>query len=385
MRILFSSTRGTGHLLPLLPYAKALFAKGHEVLVAGPEELREPLLREGLAYAPFAHPGDENLAPLWARLQTLTTEEQTLLAITEIFAGANAQAALPGLLQTLRSWQPQLVVRESAEFGALVAAQVLGVPHVRVAVHHGLVEEQFRALAATPIDTLRGTAGLAADDGASLRAEPVFTSFPESFEGPAQTGVSRSTYRVGPVGENLPVASVSFQPNADGLPLVYITLGTLSATVPDALAVYQAAVSAVATLPVRALLTTGRGFDVSTLGTIPANVRVEAWVPQAEVFPHTAVLVCHGGSGTVLGGLAAGLPQIVIPRGADQPQNAESIAATGAGLALTKPDAEALRAAIQRALDEPGFRRAAQAIASEMAALPSIDNAVSALLEFAAR
>lgn len=168
-------------------------------------------------------------------------------------------------------------------------------------------------------------------------------------------------------------------------PVVYITFGTVATTMPEALSFYQTAIAAVAQLPVRALLTTGRGFDVHALGAIPANVRVEAWVPQAEVFPHTAVMVCHGGSGTVLGGLAAGLPQVVVPIGADQPHNAQSIAAIGAGLALTKPDAETLRAAIQRVLGDEGFRRAASAISIEMAALPSVDDAVNALLEIAAR
>jgi UDP:flavonoid glycosyltransferase YjiC (YdhE family) len=386
MRVLFSSTRGTGHLLPLLPYAKALGAKGHEVLVTGPEELREPLLRAALEYAPFGHPGDEKLAPIWARFQTLTSEdEQALLFIREIFAGANAQAAFPGLLATMRTFQPELVVRESAEFGAIVAAEVAGVPHVRVAVHHGLMEEQFCSLAAAPIDTLRGTAGLAADDGASLRAEAVFTSFPESFEGPVQSGASRTTFRVGPPKQDPPVARSGFQPAGDGLPLVYITLGTIANAQPAALSAYRAALAAVAQLPVRALLTTGHGFDASTLGAIPSNVRLEAWVPQAEVFPHTAVLVCHGGSGTVLGGLAAGLPQVVIPIGADQPQNAQSIAAIGAGLALTKPDADSVRMAIQRVLEDPAFRRSASAVSAEMAALPSVESAVNALLEIAAR
>lgn len=166
---------------------------------------------------------------------------------------------------------------------------------------------------------------------------------------------------------------------------MYITFGTIAATMPEALALYQTAVAAVAQLPVHALLTTGRSFDVATLGAIPANLQVEAWVPQAEVFPHTAVLVCHGGSGTVLGGLAAGIPQVVVPFGADQPQNAQSVAAIGAGLALTKPDTETLRAAIQRVLDDAEFRRAARAVSTEMAALPGIDVAVEALLEHAAR
>jgi UDP:flavonoid glycosyltransferase YjiC (YdhE family) len=385
MRALFSSTRGTGHLHPLLPYAKGLFAAGHEVLVAGPQDLREALLGAGLEHAPFGHPGDEGLAPIWARSRTTPAEEQPALFIREIFAGANARAALPGLLETIRAWQPRLIIRDSAEFAAVVAAEVASVPHVRVAVHGRLMEEQFCSLSAAPVDTLRVAAGLPADAGASLRAEPIFTAFPESFEGPASNGASGAIHRVGPGAAAPRSAGSGWQPDGDGLPLVYITFGTIATTVPEALVLYQTAIAAVAGLPVRALLTTGRGFDVGKLGPIPANLRVEAWVPQAEVFPHTAVLVCHGGSGTVLGGLAAGIPQVIVPLGADQPQNAQSMAAIGAGLALTKPDAATLRAAIQRVLDDAGFRRVARSVSAEMAAMPGIDDAVRALLELAAR
>jgi hypothetical protein len=353
--------------------------------VAGPPDLREALLGAGLEHAPFGHPGDEGLAPLWARFRTIPAEDQPAFFVREIFAGANARAALPALLETIRSWQPQLIVRESAEMAAVVAAEVAGVPHVRVAVHGRVMEEQFCSLSAAPVDTLRETAGLAADDGASLRAEPIFTAFPESFEGPAASGASGAVHRVGPGAAAPPSASSGWQPDGDGLPLVYITFGTIATTVPETLVLYQTAIAAVADLPVRALLTTGRGFDVEKLGAIPANLRVEAWVLQAEVFPHTAVLVCHGGSGTVLGGLAAGIPQVVVPFGADQPNNAQSMAAIGAGLALTKPDAAALRAAIQRVLDDARFRRAARAVAAEMAALPGVDDAVKALVDFSLR
>jgi UDP:flavonoid glycosyltransferase YjiC (YdhE family) len=384
MRVLFSSTRGAGHLQPLLRYAKAVLTRGHEVLVAGPEELREVLGAAALAHAPFDHPGDQALAPFWASLRAVPMEQQSAIVVRDIFAGANARAAMPGLLKIIRAFQPQLVVRESAEFGAIVAAEVAGVPHVRVAVHHQLMEEQICALAVAPIDSLREAAGLSADHGASLRAEPIFTAFPECFEGPPVSAAS-VVHRIGP-GAPKPAAETSgFQLANDGLPLVYITFGTVLSTVPEALALYRTAVAAIAELPVRALLTTGRDFDVGKLGAIPANLRVEAWVPQAEVFPHTAVMVCHGGSGTVLGGLAAGIPQVVVPFGADQPQNAQSVAAIGAGVALTKPDPEALRAAIQRVLDDSGFRRAARAVAVDMAALPAVDDVVGALLGFAAR
>ena len=384
MRVLFSSTRGTGHLQPLLPYAKALVAKGHDVLVAGPQDFSGALQTAGLKHAPFAHPGDEGLAPFWARLRLVSAEQQTAVVIREIFAGANAQAAFPGVSDTIRAWQPHLIVRESAEFSALVAAEVAGVPHVRVAVHQRGVEERICSLAAEPIDSLRQTAGLPADTGAALRAEKTFTSFPESFEGPPAAEAARPVYRVGPITELTSAASSAWQPNPDGLPLVYITFGTVATTVPVAQQLYRTAIAAVADLPVRVLLTTGRGFDVAILGRVPANVQVEAWVPQAEVFRHTAVMVCHGGSGTVLGGLAAGIPQVVVPLGADQPLNAQSIAAIGAGLSLNKPDAPTLRAAIQRVLSDPGFRDAARVTSREMFTLHSIDEAADALLDLAA-
>jgi MGT family glycosyltransferase len=383
MRILFSSTRGTGHLQPLLPYARALVASGHEVLVAGPQDLREALLGEGLEHAPFGHPGDQGLGPIWARMRTVPADQHPAIFVREIFAGANAQAALPALLETIRAWKPRLIVRDSVEFAAVVAAEIVGVPHVRVAVHQRVMEEQIHSLAAAPVDTMRQAAGLAKDNGASMDAEPIFTAFPESFEGPASSVSSRPTCRVGSTRVAPTASSSGWQPEGEGLPLVYVTFGTIAATTAEALTVYQTAVAAVSRLPVRALLTTGRGFDVRALGAIPANVRVEAWVPQADILSHTAVLVCHGGSGTVLGGLAAGVPQVVIPMAADQPANAQRIAEIGAGLALTKPDVETLRAAILHVLDEPGFRRAAQTVSVEMAGLPGIDTALIKLLDFA--
>src|SRR6185436_16936713 len=115
----------------------------------------------------------------------------------------------------------------------------------------------------------------------------------------------------------------------DPRPLVYITFGTIVGGVAHLRSIYGTALAAVADLPVRALLTTGRGFDVSALGAIPVNVHVEAWVPQRDVLPRVAALVCHGGSGTLLGGLAAGLPMVVVPLGADQPHNGRLVAAAG--------------------------------------------------------
>jgi UDP:flavonoid glycosyltransferase YjiC (YdhE family) len=74
------------------------------------------------------------------------------------------------------------------------------------------------------------------------------------------------------------------------------------------------------------------------------------------------------------------VPMVVVPFGADQPHNARLVAEAGAGIAVTKPDASALRAVIQRVLDAPELRVQARRLADEIAAMPTIDDAVDVLL-----
>ena len=380
MRILFSATRGVGHVQPLLPYARALVARNHEVVVAAPASVSETLRAAGLAHAPFDHPGDDTLGPIWARFRGLSDAEVVAIAAREIFAGVNARVALPKLQATINEWRPHLVVRDSVEFGALVAAERAGVTHARVAVHSVSFEEAFPALVDAPLDALRALSGLSPDEGASMRTEAVFSSFPASLDCVPAGSPMRAPFRARVVDDAPGSADARWVPAEDGRPLVYITFGTIVGTMADARSIYRTALDAVADLRVRALLTTGRGFDVGALGEIPSNVHVAEWIPQRDVLPHAAVLACHGGSGTLLGGLAAALPVVVVPVGADQPHNGRLVAAAGAGIALTKPDASALRTAIQTALDAPALRASAKRIADEIAAMPTLDSAIDELL-----
>lgn len=386
MRIMFSTTRGTGHLQPLLPYAHALQARGHDIIVAAPAQVSEPLRKAGLAHAPFDHPGDEALAPIWARLRGASQEESLAIAMPEIFAGLNARAALPKLQQAIESWRPALIVRDSVEFAALIAAEQARLPHARVAVHLVSFESAIPAMVAEPLAALRAAVGLAPDDGAALGSEPVFSAFPASLDMLSADGArTPAPFRSRmPDDESGPAHVVSWRPaDGDSRPLVYLTFGTLVGTMPHLRAVYRLALDALAELPIRVLLTTGPGMEADMLGVIPGNVQVEAWVPQRDVLAHAAAVVCHGGSGTVRGTLAAGLPLVVVPQGADQPFNAQRVAAVGAGLALSRPDVAALRAAVERVLVDPELHAGARRMAAEIAELPSLEQAVDALLALA--
>jgi len=385
MRVLFSSTRGAGHFQPLLPYARALQERGHAVIVAAPASVEEPLRQAGLAHARFDHPGDEALAPIWASFRDLSPDESTALAVREIFAGLNPRVALPKLEQAIGSFRPDLIVRDSVEFAALIAAESAGVPHARIAVHLVSFEDRIPAIVAEPLAALREKAGLPPDQGASLLSEPTFSAFPESLdEAPAGGGPrTPAPFRARMPDDEPELAHAPWAAGADSRPLVYITFGTIVGSTPRLSAIYRLALEAVAELPVRAVLTTGRGFDLGILGTAPANVQVEEWIPQREVLAHASVVLCHGGSGTVRGALAAGIPLLVVPLGADQPFNAQRIAARGAGLTVSNPDAETLRAALLRVLEDPSLRAGAKRLADEVAALPSVDAAIDAMVTMA--
>ena len=81
-------------------------------------------------------------------------------------------------------------------------------------------------------------------------------------------------------------------------------------------------------------------MEAARLGAIPDNVTVTPWVDQVDVYPHASLLVCHGGAGTVLAGVTYGLPMVITPIAADQPDNARLMENAGAAIVLVAPDTE---------------------------------------------
>jgi MGT family glycosyltransferase len=248
-----------------------------------------------------------------------------------------------------------------------------------VAIHAPSAENQIFGYAAPPVDGHRRAAGLAADpEGQRLLREASLTLFPASLE--AQGVPLATVYRFRAIQRQAPALPDWWDGGAG--PFVYATLGTVVGGFEMMRKAYRPFLDALAALPARALLTIGADLPLEALGEVPSNVHIERFVPQAEVIPHAAAVICHGGSGTVLGALAAGVPLVVAPMFADQPFNGARVAEVGAGLVLETRQATAatLREALARVLDEESFRLAARHIAREIASLPSVDEA-PALLE----
>jgi UDP:flavonoid glycosyltransferase YjiC (YdhE family) len=132
------------------------------------------------------------------------------------------------------------------------------------------------------------------------------------------------------------------------------------------------------------VVTLGPALDDVTIPA-PANVHVVRCAPHAEVLRHAAAAVGHGGHGTTIKALAAGVPQVVIPAGRDQPDNAARVQAAGAGIRLSpKASAQDIRTAVADVLADGRYRDAAQRMATEIAADLREDLALAELEALAA-
>ncbi|NUS54788.1 MAG: glycosyl transferase, partial [Streptomycetaceae bacterium] len=103
------------------------------------------------------------------------------------------------------------------------------------------------------------------------------------------------------------------------------------------------------------VLQIGKHTDVAELGTIPANVDVQSWIPQRSVLDQADAFVTHAGMGGCGEGLLAGVPMIAVPQGAEQFMNADRLVELGIARRLDTPDAtpEALRAALHDLMTDP--------------------------------
>ena len=375
MRVLFASTRGAGHFNPLVPFVESALRAGHEVMVAGPPPLAETVEAAGYRFWPGEAPPEDELGPVWARVPTVSPDEANEIVVGEIFGRLNVRAMLPALRAAVEEWRPDLVIREQSEFASAIAAELGGVPHARLGVSLGALDRPSLRIAGPALEEQHP--GIAE----AIWRSPYLTLFPASLEDP-EADQPPDIRRFRDPGD--PVSGEPLPDWWDGgeRPLVYVSFGSVAGGMPMAGAVFGGVLRAAAELPARVLLTVGHEFDLSSLGSRPPNVHVERWVPQADVFGHASVVVTHGGSGTTLGALAAGLPLVVMPLFADQPDNARRVAAARAGL-MAEPNG--VREAIETVLGEPKFARAAQRLAQEIAWLPPTDAAFDGELLRSAR
>ena len=181
-----------------------------------------------------------------------------------------------------------------------------------------------------------------------------------------------------------PSGPVPWPERLAGAPTVYFTLGTEFNVESGDL--FTRVLAGLRQLPVNVLVTVGQEIDPAEFGPQPEHVHVERFLPQGAVLPRCELVVFHGGSGTLSGALAHGLPMVILAIGADQPANAKRCQVLGLGISLdpVRVTPNAVREGAASVLADPAYRRAAQQVQQDIAAQPAPMTAVGLLERLAA-
>lgn len=383
MRVLVSSFPAIGHVHPMVPLSQSFAARGDDVLWAtGPDAgpivdsagLRSVAV--GVGAAEMRHTFFER----FPEAHTLRPDQLPGFMFPHLFGSVAAPATLPDLLAVSQSWHPDVIVHGAGSLAAPIVAALVRVPNVCVG-YGTLVAPERVAAAADAVAPLWAESGLEPRPWAGCYDNLYIDIYPPSLRSgpsnhvPHQQSMRPVTFSADVMSDGLDGRELA-ELAAGDRPLIYLTFGTVfNATTGP----FREAVLGLVDLDARLVVTVGPHGDPTAFGALPPNVSVHRYVPQQLLLQRCSLVVSHGGSGTFLGALDHGLPQLCIPQAADQFANAHAGATTGASLTLLPHQCsrDAVRDAATRLLTEPSFRSSARRIRDELRSMPSPDDTAS--------
>lgn len=366
--ISFAASPAYGHLFPMLPLADAARRRGARVHVAvGP-----PFLGS----LPFPTVRGSTVDPVATDMRAWTLEHYP--AVTEhvptrwvptFFGVAHALPAVEALRLAWRADRPDLVVFDTANPGAAVVADELGIPSLTFGVFHYFA----------PALDLPGVTRRALDDPTTPPWEPLASPpAPRAYIDPVPPAL-----QLGPVATHparvVPIRTTPWQDPATGAsplprrrarrPFAYVTFGTVVSTTE----VFRSVVAGTAQVA-DVVASTGPALDPDVLAAMPDTVTAVPFVPAGRVLAEADVVVHHGGLGTTLAAAARGVPQVVVPQVGDQLANANAVTRAEVGVALpSDPTPDDVAQAVRHVLADASVREAARELATRIRAMPAPD------------
>ena len=387
MRILFTTLPAYGAFQPLAPVARALEEAGHEFAFAASATFCRVITAAGFRCVPAGVDWSfDDREVVYARVRDALGEEAPAFSpLRDVFAGFLPTQMVPDVLRIAREWPFDVLVREPLEFGGCVAAEVLGRPHVTCGPLFCFWDGAWHArpgeVAKPELDGLRAMHGLPPDPAlAMLHRYLSLACLPPSFLGPDLT-IPPNTHFLRPVpfdqpsGETLPTWVEELPPR----PTVHASLGTIFHRTPG---IFEAILAGLREEPITLLLAVGRDQAPARFEPQPPHIRIERYLPHALLLPRCDLVVTHGGYGSLMACLDAGVPMVVIPlAGGDQAGNAERCAALGVARVVTaeRRTPEAIRDAVRAVVGDVGYRENAGRLREQIRGLPGPEQAVDLL------
>jgi UDP:flavonoid glycosyltransferase YjiC (YdhE family) len=366
--MLFTFAGGTGHFLPLVPFARAAENAGHVVAFGAQAGMLTTVAAAGFS---GYDGGGPTLLVTTARTPLLEFDlARELSAIRDGYAGRTARERATKLRQLCEVWRPDILVCDEMDFGALVAAETMGIPYATV-ITIGSGAFAWPDLLREPLNDIRQEHALPPDPELSmLRRYLILSPFPPSFRDPAKPLPPNAHAIRAVAAERAGSDDESWLANRAPRPLVYFTLGTIFNLESGDL--FERALKGLSNLPVDVVVTVGRELDPQVLGPQPSNVHVRSYIPQSLLLARCELVVSHAGSGSVVGALAHGVPMVLLPMGADQPFNAARCEDLHVGRVLHPVEArpEDVRLAALAVLSDATYKQSAMRLKAEIAVLP---------------
>ena len=390
----------------LVPIARALADRAHDVAVFNPAPAPAKLIADaGLKNLPMPSRPVPDFSPDFAQVGVAWDVEHLFGAAFGNEEFVRATTALH--VDLLSDFNPDVVVDSFGLFACL-AARILQVPLVSVLqgnfhpasdgflwwkgerpaglpsvapfLNKVAAERGVRPVARS-VDLLAGDLSLIVG---TPETDPVAAGAGVTYIGPIvwQRGDATLPSWVGALGRDRPLIWVySGNPRYAGAP-----------TAVDSIVVIRAAIAALGDAPVQVVLTTGYQDLPKEFGALPSNFHHAPYLPGRAMAERSDLMVHHGGHSSVMTGLSAGTPAVIIPTFTERESNARRLAALGAGEIVLPVDGAGgeklidvaeFGAKVDRVLDDPGYLRCARQVAESMRKFGGAEEAADRVERFA--
>jgi MGT family glycosyltransferase len=399
LRFLFATAHLGGNVSPVMPIVRHLVARGHDVRVISDAISRPEVEAAGARFLGWTRAPNRAVSSRETDLPDWDVSDDQGISMVAKFLGGTALAYAEDTIAELEQAPADLVVCFDLLLGPMLGCEArqqplallgtmisffplpgippfgAGLAPARNAVERATEAQRRREIEAIfdlgvpALNAARARFGLAplkrlADQWDAAAVHWLGTARAFDFPG---ADLRPSMRYAGPLLGD-PVWATPWRspwPPEDPRPLVLVGFST---SFQNHAGVLQRVIDAAAELPVRALVTLGGAIEPGEV-TAAANAVVVASAPHNVVMREAALVVTHGGHGTVMAALMNRLPMLLIPHGRDQADNAVRVTECGAGLALSRSASTAeIRTALERLLGEASFGAAARRLGDALAA-----------------
>lgn len=368
--IVFFCIPAHGHTNPTLGVVRELVSRGHQVWYYSYESMREKIEAAGARFVSCdAFDTERKLTPKdAARVGSdlaLSTRilVDTTLALDEV------------VCSHMKDLQPDCIVADSMAVWGKAVARKLDIPFVSSTTTFAFNQHSAKIMKQSPkelfsmlfsMPKIRKQIKRLRDGGYPINSildilqndehthtvvytSPMFQPCSETF-----------SHKYAFVGPSIRPAVGEFQKTKAAL--IYISMGTVNN---DMLPLYRDCIKAFADSPYQVILSVGNQVSLEAFGDIPENVAVFPHVDQIAVLEKADVFVSHCGMNSVSESLYYGVPLVMLPQTSEQKGVAERVWQLGAGLKLSKMDANSISDAVNRIISDPSYRKNAEAISAD--------------------